>query len=1171
MFYKSLQTWAQRWCLVLAALCVLCLSAPSAARAASSVSPAQAAAPLRVVGDENYPPYLFVGADAKAQGYLVDLWALWEQKTGTPVVLSAINWARAQQMVLSGEADVIENIFRTPDREARYLFTAPYADLPVAIYAHQSISGIHSVESLAGFRVGVMEGDACVENLRSRGVTDLVTFRNYQAVIDAAVGQQIKLFCMDQYPGDHYLYRNQLHKDYPKAFDLYVGQFHRAVRRGQQPLLDQVEAGMAQITPAEREALQKKWLQAPFDWYGALRDSSLVLLGLLATGGVLLFWVYGLRRAVRERTAELTRERARLNAVIRAIPDLIWLKDPHGVYLGCNRAFEGLYGASEANILGKTDRDFVDEATAQSFRHHDQKAMAADGPSVNEEWLTFAEDGRRRLFETVKTAMRDGQGTLIGVLGVARDITERKRASEELDRLRHRLEDLVKERTAQLQRTTESLRLVAAEQTALFAAAPVGIAVLRNRQIESCNPRLEAIFGVAPGAMIGQSTRAWYVDDAAFEQMGHIYPSLMAGERTDKTVLMRRHNGEVFWAHVHVQAIAVSDPDKGVLAVIEDATREHEASEALRLAQAQADMATRLKSAFLANISHEVRTPLNAILGMSHLALEAGGEAERRDYLRHVQNAGQHLLRLFNDLLELSRFEAGQLQLSSAVFNLQGALDALLQLQTSRAAGRGLGLRLVLAPEVPAHLVGDVRRLSQLLLVYLDNALKFTEHGEVVLQAQVLQQAEGRVRLRFEVRDTGPGMGVEEQQALFRLFQQGDPSLSRPHGGLGIGLAMAAQIANLMDGEVGVDSAPGKGSTFWFNVWLGVAEGDELPRHRLLRVPGRRALVASAEPALREHLTPLLQGFGLAVEVAVSGPDVLRWVHRATQVGQPFDFAFLDAALPEVNGWQTARMLQALELPQPPCVIVVAGGGVANEAIPSSVKQVLSPQASASTVWDAMAACLALNETAPRPVPAPPPDAALGAIDVAAGLRLCGGKAEVYHHLLQQFGEVYPQSLAQLHSQDLASVQRAVHLLKGQAEALGAHRLQALSAGLEQHLAAPTVGSEDWVHDPALTELVHELERVAGQVASVQTGLMAGSPVVPSPIDATGAAVEGGLVALEQALVDGDVEALTLVNQHQSELQRALGEQMAELRQALSRYDFDVALALLRKALAERA
>ena len=126
-------------------------------------------------------------------------------------------------------------------------------------------------------------------------------------------------------------------------------------------------------------------------------------------------------------------------------------------------------------------------------------------------------------------------------------------------------------------------------------------------------------------------------------------------------------------------------------------------------AQAQADMATRLKSAFLANISHEVRTPLNAILGMSHLALEAGGEAERRDYLRHVQNAGQHLLRLFNELLELSRFEAGQLQLSSAVFNLQGALDALLQLQTSRAAGRGLGLRLVdrIAEQVGATLVAD--------------------------------------------------------------------------------------------------------------------------------------------------------------------------------------------------------------------------------------------------------------------------------------------------------------------------------------------------------------------------------------------------------------------------------------------------------------------------------
>ena len=150
MFYKLLQSWPQRWCCVLTALWAQRLFAPSVARAADPVSPSQSAAPLRVVGDENYPPYLFAGADGQAQGYLVDLWALWARKTGTPVVLSAINWARAQQMVLTGEADVIETIFRTPGREGNYLFTAPYADLPVAIYAHQSISGIHSVDSLAG-------------------------------------------------------------------------------------------------------------------------------------------------------------------------------------------------------------------------------------------------------------------------------------------------------------------------------------------------------------------------------------------------------------------------------------------------------------------------------------------------------------------------------------------------------------------------------------------------------------------------------------------------------------------------------------------------------------------------------------------------------------------------------------------------------------------------------------------------------------------------------------------------------------------------------------------------------------------------------------------------------------------------------------------------------------
>jgi len=1126
-----------------------------------------AAQPLRVVSDDNYPPYLFKGPDGQAQGYLVDLWALWERKTGRQVTLTATNWARAQQMLLDGQADVIDMIFRTPAREPFYSFSEPYADVPVALYAHQSISGIQSAASLAGFRVGVQEGDACIDHLRSQGITDVVTYANYQSIINAAVGQQIKLFCMDQYPGDHYLYRNQLHKDYPKAFDLYVGQFHRAVRRDNAAVLSEVEAGMALITPAEREALQQKWLRTPFDWHEAILHSTLVLLAVLAAGAVLLLWVHSLRRAVRERTAELTRERARLNAVIRAIPDLVWLKDPQGVYLGCNRAFEGLYGAPEADIVGKTDGDFVDEATAQNFRHHDQKAMAAASPSINEEWLTFAEDGRRRLYETVKTAMHDGQGALIGVLGVARDITERKLAAEELGRLRHHLEDLVKERTAQLQRSTESLRQVAAEQSALFEAAPVGIAVIRNRVVDSCNPRLEAIFGVEPGAMVGQSTRLWYVDDATYEQMGSVYPSLLAGERTDRNLLMRRHNGDVFWAHLHAQAIDASDPDKGVLVVVEDATAEHEASEALRLAQAQADMATRLKSAFLANISHEVRTPLNAILGMSHLALDAADDRERRDYLQHVQSAGQHLLRLFNDLLELSRFEAGQMQLSAAVFDLQGALEALLDLQASRASERGIALRLELAPEVPRRLLGDARRLSQLLLVYLDNALKFTERGEVVLQVGLKQRAAGRARLHFVVRDTGPGMDPEQQAALFRLFHQGDASLSRAHGGLGIGLAMAAQIARLMDGEVGVESTPGQGSSFWFSVWLGLAEGEAQPRHRLLRVPGRRALVASGEPALRDHLVPLLKGFGLTVEAATSGPDALRHVHRATQIGQPFDFAFLDAALPEVDAWQTARMLQALELPQALQVLVVADGVPDHGGALVSVAQVLDRHASASSVWDAMAASLARDEVRPPAPSSSAPDCEASGIDTDAGLRLCEGKTDVYRHLLQQFDEVHHQTLAQLRSGNLASVMRAVHLLKGQAEAMGAHRLQALSAGLEQHLAAPGTGQDPgWTQAPALTELVHEVMHLADQLPAVLAGLVAEPTVGALEAGQAEQGIEVGLAALEQALVDGDVEALSLVNRYQAPLQHVLGTHMGELRQALTRYDFDAALALLRDA-----
>ena len=402
---------------------------PLAAVAAPATTSAKV---LHVVSDDNYPPYIFRRDDGALDGYLVDLWQLWQTKTGVSVDLMATDWSLAQKLIKAGEADVIDTIFKTPEREPQFDFTAPYADLPVAIYAHSSIGGIDRLEALRGFQVGVKDGDACIESLARSGVASVQRYPSYSAIVEAAVAGKIRIFCLDEPPANYLLYRSSAHLEYRKAFSLFSGQFHQAVRKGDAETLALVTAGMAKITEDERAALTKKWLGAPLDIGIYTRYAGYLLLAATGITLVLLAWVHLLRRSVRRRTAELETQRSHLRTMVKTIPDLVWLKDADGVYLSCNPQFENFFGAQEADIIGKTDHDFVDHELADFFREKDKAAMQAGRPSRNEEWVTFAVDGQRRLLETLKTPVRDAEGALIGVLGISRDITTYREVQKDL-------------------------------------------------------------------------------------------------------------------------------------------------------------------------------------------------------------------------------------------------------------------------------------------------------------------------------------------------------------------------------------------------------------------------------------------------------------------------------------------------------------------------------------------------------------------------------------------------------------------------------------------------------------------------------------------------------------------------------------------------------------------
>jgi signal transduction histidine kinase len=339
--------------------------------------------------------------------------------------------------------------------------------------------------------------------------------------------------------------------------------------------------------------------------------------------------------------------------------------------------------------------------------------------------------------------------------------------------------------------------------------------------------------------------------------------------------------------------------------------RVHERTEQLERAQHAAEAATQAKSEFLANMSHEIRTPMNAILGMSYLALQSGLDAKQRNYVDKVHRAAESLLGIINDILDFSKIEAGKLEVESIPFQLGEVFDQLASLVGMPAEDKGLELLFELPPGLPTALVGDPSRLGQILLNLGNNAVKFTERGEVTVAVALVERSAERATLRFEVRDTGVGLSPQTCERLFQPFTQADASTSRRFGGTGLGLAICRHLVERLGGRIGVDSEPGHGSCFHFTLPFGLQPGAQ-PALEAGDLRGTRLLVVDDHPAARELLRTLVASLGLHAEVAVDGEAALAAVAQADAMDRPFKLVLLDWRMPRMDGIEClARLSQA--------------------------------------------------------------------------------------------------------------------------------------------------------------------------------------------------------------------------------------------------------------------
>ncbi len=868
---------------------------------------------IHVVTDDNYPPYLFRNSAGLIEGYLVDYWKLWEKKTGVKVELTANNWATAQEMLQNGQADAIDMIYRTPPRERLYEFSRPYAVLPVAIFSHASIGGISSVATLKGFQVGVQAGDACIDKLAEYGIDSIVRYPNYDAVIKAADAEQIKVFCLDEYPANFYLYQSNSQHRFRKAFELYRGEFHRAVRRGNTSLLSLIDHGMQLVSKDEEDELRKKWFGTPLDLtaYGHYFAGALAL--LLALGALLVFWNLTLRRKVAAHTASLKQTLGELQqanlaanalkddlaATLQTIPDLLFELDADGRYIDVYTNQDDKLADSREMLLGRLVGEVLPDDAAQTVQaaidcaiehgsDYGRQIALPTGDSVN--WFELS-------------ATRKFKGGKHHVLILSRDVTQRKR--DELALQQAREAALVAERDRHFR--------------VLFDAAPIALSFVRGEKIEQINQRFKDLFGYQE-TEIASLNRWWlnaYPDPAYRAQVQATWQAALAraqagdGRVDSLEYRVACRDGRVLYMLIGGQLI-----DDGLIGTFTDITPLKQAERALREAKESADSANRAKSAFLANMSHEIRTPLNAITGMAHLLRRSGLTAQQADKVDKIENAGNHLLEIINAVLDLSKIEAGKFTLEDVPVRVEALLGNIASMLGQKAREKGLAFHTETV-SLPHHLNGDPTRLQQALLNYAANALKFTQAGQITLRVKEESQTETTATLRFEVEDTGIGIAPEVLPKLFNAFEQADNSTTRSYGGTGLGLAITRKLAALMGGSAGVDSTLGQGSTFWFTAVLRksgpsavetLGEGESSAELAIRRDhDGQKILLVEDEPINREIAQLLLTGVGFHVDLAENGLEAVAQARAS-------DYAaiLMDMQMPLLDGLEATRQIRQL-------------------------------------------------------------------------------------------------------------------------------------------------------------------------------------------------------------------------------------------------------------------
>jgi len=813
----------------------------------------------------------------------------------------------------------------------------------------------------------------------------------------------------------------------------------------------------------------------------------------------------------------------------------------------------------------------------------------------------LAEETSARL--RAERAMREGVEPPVGREAASSLAEAAEQARADKDRYFERLEEQVQRRTEELRRSREELQAILDNSPALIHVKD------RDGRYTVVNHRWAELAGVTEDHVLGHTDAEVFPPETAVELSRDDRRVLIDGEPQQVEDIYRLGDEElVFYTYKFPLLDDLGRP-YGVCGIAHEITELKRAEEEFRRARDLAQEANRAKSDFLANMSHEIRTPLNAIIGMTNLALGTELTARQRGYLNKAHRSAESLLGIINDILDFSKIEAGKLTMEATELRIEDVLDDLANAIGLKAEERRIELLFDTDPAIPSVLIGDPLRLGQVLINLGNNAVKFTDHGEIVVKSRLVESDDRQVKLHFAISDTGIGLSAQQRARLFRSFSQADSSTTRRFGGTGLGLAICKRLTEMMQGEIWVESEPGVGSVFHFTACFGLKAVAPEQSPPPAAIAEQRVLVVDDNETAGRLLAMMVEGIGLRAGRAADGISALNALLAAQQAGDPYRLVFMDWRLPGMDGISAAGIIaDAPELmPKPRIVIVTAYGQEevteTDDDIP--IAGYLTKPVTASSVLDAVrsvtgATALVAVDAASSQQSEPrdqrtqqaqmldledhvihrqltqemPADTAVAVdlaripgLDIAAGMAACGNDEDLYRSLLARFRDRYRHFENDIresqHSRDRAATLRYVHSLKASAANLGANGIAGTTLELE---SAWRQGAAMAGVDRIIAELASDLGRLCNALAPLGPAAGPTRPTISATLPAR--TLERCLALANEAqqlLDDSDAGALATV----AALTQLLGasgllaEQALRLEAQVQEFDFTRAMTTL--------